>query len=69
MKGEGHYLALLKKSEDAICPSSPVAEQKANENPGRAGGILRDVKWDLKPWRLDIHGETRVLYAGESSGN
>ncbi len=40
MKGEGHYLALLKKRGGCNCPSSPVAEQKAKKNPGRAGGIL-----------------------------
>ncbi|MFR3414397.1 MAG: RsmF rRNA methyltransferase first C-terminal domain-containing protein [Coprococcus sp.] len=65
MKGEGHYLALLKKSEDAICPSSPVAEQKAKKIPAELEEFFRDVKWDLKPWRLDIHGE-RVYYMPEN---
>lgn len=65
MKGEGHYLALLKKSEDAICSSSPVAEQKAKKIPAELEEFFRDVKWDLKPWRLDIHGE-RVYYMPEN---
>mgnify|MGYP002230710710 CR=1 FL=1 len=65
MKGEGHYLALLKKSEDAICPSSPVAEQKVKKIPAELEEFFRDVKWDLKPWRLDIHGE-RVYYMPEN---
>lgn len=65
MKGEGHYLALLKKSEDAICPSSPAAEQKAKKIPAELEEFFRDVKWDLKPWRLDIHGE-RVYYMPEN---
>ena len=57
--------ALLKKSEDAICPSSPVAEQKAKKIPAELEEFFRDVKWDLKPWRLDIHGE-RVYYMPEN---
>ena len=65
MKGEGHYLALLKKSADAICLSSPVAEQKAKKIPAELEEFFRDVKWDLKPWRLDIHGE-RVYYMPEN---
>lgn len=65
MKGEGHYLALLKKSEDAICPSSPVAEQKVKKIPAELEEFFRDVKWDLKSWRLDIHGE-RVYYMPEN---
>ena len=65
MKGEGHYLALLKKSEEAICPASPIAEQKAKKIPAELEEFFRDVKWDLKSWRLDIHGE-RVYYMPEN---
>ena len=64
-EGEGHYLALLKKSADAICLSSPVAEQKAKKIPAELEEFFRDVKWELKSWRLDIHGE-RVYYMPEN---
>lgn len=68
MKGEGHYLALLKKSEDAICPSSPVAEQKAKKIPAELEEFFRDVKWDLEAVETGYPWRARVLYAGESSG-
>ena len=67
MKGEGHYLALLKKEH------SPELEENGNRQkcmsgqgkgrklPEELAEFLQDTSWELDPSRLDIHGE-RIYY-------
>ncbi|GAA0249794.1 RsmB/NOP family class I SAM-dependent RNA methyltransferase [Faecalicatena contorta] len=67
MKGEGHYLALLKKAH------SPELEENGNRQkcmsgqgkgrklPEELAEFLQDTSWELDPSRLDIHGE-RLYY-------
>lgn len=66
MRGEGHYLALVRKGEKQ---SKPRTERKVS---GRKGGkmpedlelFLENVTRAFEPERLDIHGE-RVYYMPE----
>lgn len=60
MKGEGHFLALLRKGE--------ASEQKPNFSskgvkkiPEELAEFFTDISWELESERLDIHGE-RVYY-------
>lgn len=62
MKGEGHYLALLKKGEsisDSKLKEYPCKNKK--KIPEELAAFFQDVAWEIDPSRLDIHGE-RVYY-------
>lgn len=61
MKGEGHYLALLRKGEAVIPGELPVKKKGAGKIPEAVDEFFRDVSWCLDGARLDIHGE-RVYY-------
>ncbi len=61
MKGEGHYLALLRKGEAVIPGELPVKKKGAGKIPEAVDEFFRDVSWRLDGARLDIHGE-RVYY-------
>lgn len=71
MRGEGHYLALLKKG----VPEDPVEGQrkkkkvlkgnaKAEKLPGELAAFWEEISWTLDASRLDIHGE-RIYYMPE----
>lgn len=69
MRGEGHYLALLKKGN----PGEPGEEQKkkvskgavkAEKLPEELAAFWKEISWELDTSRLDIHGE-RVYYMPE----
>ena len=64
MKGEGHFLALLKKGEAKSLPDeSPLTPTSAKRGklPDELVEFFQDVSWKPEPDRLDIHGE-RVYY-------
>ncbi len=64
MKGEGHYLALLKKGNADV---KEVVEKKSSSKkklPEELEKFWKNISWDLEPSRLDIHGE-RVYYMPE----
>lgn len=67
MKGEGHYLALLKKGEGNEAPDkikSVLKETKHKEIPGELLLFLKDVKKDFDESRLKLYGG-RVYYMPE----
>lgn len=65
MKGEGHYLALLKKGGgQEVLPAGPSKSARENTLPKELLAFWQDVGWELRPNRLDIHGE-RVYYMPE----
>ncbi len=70
MKGEGHYLALLRKGDvsaekerlaqkEHVLPSSIRKSKK--KLPEDLEQFLCDTSWDIEESRLDIHGE-RIYY-------
>lgn len=63
MKGEGHYVALLKKgsciSEEKII--SVKSNMKLQKFPEELADFLKDTSWNLEADLLDIHGE-RIYY-------
>lgn len=63
MKGEGHFLALLKKGNAEETGRERVAYITKNKKklPEEIQEFFQDVQWELSPERLDIHGE-RVYY-------
>ncbi|MGN0405415.1 MAG: RsmF rRNA methyltransferase first C-terminal domain-containing protein [Bariatricus sp.] len=66
MKGEGHFLALLRKGSadsEHDLGSYPQA-RGVKKIPEELLEFFADVSWDLKPERLDIHNE-RVYYMPE----
>lgn len=64
MKGEGHYLALLRKGEE-VPKTVEAQEKKSNKKiPEELADFFANVSMDLNPSRLDIHGE-RVYYMPE----
>lgn len=64
MKGEGHYLALLRKGSE-ISKTTEIQEKKANKKiPEELADFFKNVSMDLDSSRLDIHGE-RVYYMPE----
>lgn len=60
MKGEGHYLALLKK-EGELARDEDHAAQKPKKLPEELEDFFRHVSWKPEGARLDIHGE-RIYY-------
>lgn len=67
MKGEGHFLALLQKGEkeEMRQERSTYMTKSAKKVPEEIQEFFRSVTWELKPERLDIHGE-RVYYMPDS---
>lgn len=64
MKGEGHYLALLRKGSE-ISKTAEIQEKKSNKKiPEELADFFKNVSMDLDSSRLDIHGE-RVYYMPE----
>ncbi len=63
MKGEGHYLALLKKGDAAGRDVLPV-RAKGVKIPETVEEFFKDVSFELDSTRLDIRGE-RVYYMPE----
>ena len=62
MKGEGHFLALLQKGEEAAAPCVPLSSGKgAKKVPEELAEFFENVAWKPEKERLDIHGE-RVYY-------
>ena len=67
MKGEGHYLALLKKGGDEVthtCDALRFASPRKNILPGELDDFLRDIKREFDPSRIDIRGD-KVYYMPE----
>ena len=62
MKGEGHFLALLKKGAAVEASAKETSSSKrAKELPEDLAAFFKDVAWTPVADRLDIHGE-RVYY-------
>ena len=67
MKGEGHYLAMLKKGGDEVthtCDALRSASPRKNILPGELDDFLRDIKREFDPSRIDIRGD-KVYYMPE----
>lgn len=68
MKGEGHYLALVKKEEKSVMSSDsgkkPVRSGKTRELSCDLQAFLKDVKKDFDTERLKLYGE-RAYYMPE----
>lgn len=64
MKGEGHFLALLRKGEAGSQPCSPALKAKGIKLPAELEEFLRDVDRDMEPSRIDLRGG-RVYYMPE----
>ena len=66
MKGEGHFLALLRKGESDLKVNCSLSAAKGVKKiPEELSDFFKDVSWPLLPERLDIHGE-RVYYMPEN---
>lgn len=64
MKGEGHYLALLKK-DGPVAKEAPRAGKKGRHRlPEDLERFLSEVSWEFDSTRIEIHGE-RVYYMPE----
>ena len=62
MAGEGHYVALLKKGEAKDAPHLQESSSSSKKKlPEELEEFFKNVKFELDPSRLDIHGE-RVYY-------
>ena len=64
MKGEGHYLALLRKGEAQKKAPEELRKKNTRKMPEELEQFFRDVSWNLETQRLDIRGE-RVYYMPE----
>lgn len=64
MHGEGHYAALLQKGRQEGAKELPVKKKNQGNLPEELKSFFKDSNWELKPYRLDIHGE-RVYYMPE----
>ena len=66
MKGEGHYLALLRKGKPLSATDKKLLSGKKSKKklPEDLEVFLEDTTWKLDAARLDIHGE-RVYYMPE----
>jgi len=67
MAGEGHYLALLKKSGQTADTSAGTAADRRSQKviPSELSDFFADIRWELDSSRLDIHGG-RVYYMPEA---
>lgn len=66
MKGEGHYLALLRKGKPLPATDKKLLPGKKSKKklPEDLEVFLEDTTWELDAARLDVHGE-RVYYMPE----
>ncbi|MFR6120300.1 MAG: RsmF rRNA methyltransferase first C-terminal domain-containing protein [[Clostridium] scindens] len=64
MKGEGHYLTLLRKGEAQKKAPEELRKKNTRKMPEELEQFFRDVSWNLETQRLDIRGE-RVYYMPE----
>ena len=66
MKGEGHYLALLRKGKPLPVTDKQLLPGKKSKKklPEDLEVFLEDTTWELDAARLDVHGE-RVYYMPE----
>lgn len=65
MKGEGHYLALLKKNGSAAAEKSAVpGKRNGTVLPSELAEFMENVSWKLEESRIDIRGE-RIYYMPE----
>lgn len=64
MKGEGHYLALLRKGPAQVKEEATKKTSSKKKLPEELERFWKEVSWELDPARLDIHGE-RVYYMPE----
>ena len=73
MKGEGHYLALLRKGDEKAEAKRLAEKTAASKGSARKRGkklpedlelFFQDISWEMDANRLDIHGE-RVYYMPE----
>lgn len=65
MKGEGHYLALLKKGNSPAGTKEPAPVKKTVKKlPEELKEFWKDISWEIDASRLEIHGE-RVYYMPE----
>lgn len=73
MKGEGHYLALLRKGDEKAEAKRLAEKTAATKGSARKRGkklpedlelFFQDISWEMDANRLDIHGE-RVYYMPE----
>ena len=66
MKGEGHYLALLRKGKPLPATDKKLLSGKKSKKklPEDLEVFLKDTTWELDATRLDVHGE-RVYYMPE----
>lgn len=64
MKGEGHYLALLKKGNAQVQTEVPKKTTSKKKLPEELEKFWENISWKLDAPRLDIHGE-RVYYMPE----
>jgi len=66
MAGEGHYIALLRKTGEAGAAALRAAGKTGEKAvPAELAAFFEAVRWELDSTRLDIHGE-RVYYMPES---
>lgn len=67
MKGEGHYLALLKKNAGSCCSekAAGVAKKAAKKLPQEFLDFFAQTTWKLDADRLDLRGE-RMYYMPEN---
>lgn len=64
LEGEGHFVALLKKDEDAPGNRVRPYPYKGAKLPEEITDFLKETKLDLDPKRIEIH-EDRVFYMPE----
>lgn len=64
MKGEGHYLALLRKGEAREKEPEELRKKSTRKMPEELERFFRDVSWNLDMRRIDIRGE-RIYYMPE----
>ncbi len=71
MKGEGHYIALLKKGSTtqttAFIQKGNISVNSSNKSvklPKELSDFWTNISWDLDTSRIDIHGE-RIYYMPE----
>ena len=69
MKGEGHYLALLRKGEAQKKAPEELRKKNTRKMPEELEQFFRDVSWNLETQRLDIRFLRTGLLLGELKKN
>ncbi|MGN0243268.1 MAG: RsmF rRNA methyltransferase first C-terminal domain-containing protein [Lachnospiraceae bacterium] len=65
IKGEGHFVALLKKDENARTGTPTLYQNRTKSIPQPVWDFLKDVKWSWEPSRIEIVGD-KVFYLPET---